>query len=425
MPRERSAASVAAVRRPPSGPAASPSMRRGRRSGWTGTSARGGALVGATEEAMPSRISSRSACAQRPHVIGIGAAAARGDRTPMRIYTTSSGLDPTALVPGEDLVLSLDERHALDAPSGVVAHDHLDHDARRAVDEAAIEAMTAWRGAHDATLTVEGICLPLVLEEHIYTGGLITSIRDAAGVDRAIESFGTRSVELMDSDPHTQRAVAAAAARRGVEVRRSPAAAAAAAGLPPGGTPRARTGLRARLLSGLVGLGVPSMLRRDCLLFLSYWPLMPLLDRMLASSDARPAIFMSHRPTGARRTLRAAVRGGWVGTPGPRRRRRAAKALDRALRGATDAPSVHLMGLDLGECIHARALEVVRRQAVQHVAQAAVFRRAIARRRVATVVLPYDIEPNARMVALLAREADVHTFLLQHGAVLLPRPLSD
>src|SRR3954453_8935162 len=137
----------------------------------------------------------------------------------MRIHTSSEGLDPAALVPGEDLVLALDERHGLDAPHGVVAHDHLDMSDRHAVDEAAVSAMRAWHAARDARLTVDGICLPFVWEHDIYTHGFIVSIRDAAGVDRALEAYGTRSVELMDADPHTDRAVRAAAERRGVEVR--------------------------------------------------------------------------------------------------------------------------------------------------------------------------------------------------------------
>src|SRR2546423_9002818 len=114
----------------------------------------------------------------------------------MRIHTCSNGLEPTALVPGEDLVLALDERHGLDAPHGVLAHDHLDLAARAQVDDAAAFAYRAWRTVHDAHLTIDGECLPFVSEEHIILQGTLTSIRDAVAVDRALEAYGTKRVEL-------------------------------------------------------------------------------------------------------------------------------------------------------------------------------------------------------------------------------------
>lgn len=343
----------------------------------------------------------------------------------MRIHTSSKGLDPTALVPGEDLVLALDERHGLDAAHGVLAQDHLDLAARMEVDDASAEALSAWRAVHDPNLTIDGVCLPFVWEEHIYLQGGINSIRDPVAVDRALESYGTERVELMDADPHTERAVRAAAARRGVTVTRHAAAdERSGAGRPPG-VPHLRTGRRTRLLARLVDLGVPTWLRPDCLLFLSYWQLMPLLDRMLATPGERPAIFAAFRPTGASRTLRAARRGGWIGTPGPVDRRRAEAKVADALHSAAEAPRIDVMGLEVGACLHARVLDLARRRAVRDVAEIAVLRRAFGRGRVRTVVLAYDIEPSARLVALLAREAGIHTFVLQHGAVLLPRPLSD
>ncbi|MFL5886788.1 MAG: hypothetical protein ACJ77M_17090 [Thermoleophilaceae bacterium] len=343
----------------------------------------------------------------------------------MRIYTTSAGLDPAALVPGEDLVLALDERHGLDAPHGVVAHDHLDMSARHAVDEAAVSAMRAWHAARDAHLTVDGICLPFVWEHDIYTHGFIVSIRDAVAVDRALEAYGTRSVELTDADPHTERAVRAAAERRGVEVTRAADPQRAAVAAPAPGEFVVQTTLRRRVLARLLSIGIPSRLRRDCFLFLSYWPQMPLLDRVLDTPGIRAAIFAGKRPAGVRRSLRAAVQGGWVGTPGPRTRRRAARSAAAALTRAAEPPRIDVMGLELGAALHARALDLARKRGAGDLADAAVLRRAFAGGHVRTMVLPYDIEPHSRLVGVLAREAGTHTFLLQHGAILLPRPLKD
>ena len=152
---------------------------------------------------------------------------------------------------------------------------------------------------------------------------------------------------------------------------------------------------------------------------------MPLLDRMLAAPGERPAIFADARPSGASRTLRAAMRGGWIGTPGPRDRRRAKAKVTPALRLAAEAPRIELMGLELGDCVHARVLDVARRRTAGDVARIAVLRRAFARGRVRAVVLAYDLDPDARLVTVVARDAGIPTVVLQHGAVLLPRPLSD
>ena len=54
-----------------------------------------------------------------------------------------------------------------------------------------------------------------------------------------------------------------------------------------------------------------------------------------------------------------------------------------------------------------------------------MLRRAFARGRVRAVVLAYDLDPDARLVTVVARDAGIPTVVLQHGAVLLPRPLSD
>src|SRR5213078_3952181 len=108
-----------------------------------------------------------------------------------------------------------------------------------------------------------------------------------------------------------------------------------------------------------------------------------------------------------------------------RTRRRAARSAAAALARGAEPPPIEVMGLELGAALHARALDVARKRAVEDLAEAAVLRRAFAGGHVRTMVLPYDIEPHSRLVAVLAREAGIHTFLLQHGAILLPRPLKD
>jgi hypothetical protein len=108
----------------------------------------------------------------------------------MRVHTSSTGLDVGALVPGRDLVLAIDETHGLDLPAGVLAHDHLDMEARAEVDAATLTAFAAWREACDPAFTIDGICLPWIWEEYVYTQFLTASIRDALGIARGARAAG-------------------------------------------------------------------------------------------------------------------------------------------------------------------------------------------------------------------------------------------
>src|SRR2546430_3827026 len=136
----------------------------------------------------------------------------------MRVHTSSTGLDAGALVPGRDLVLALDEAHGIDLPHGVLAHDHLDMDARREVDAATLTSIAAWRAARDPAFTVDGVCLPWIWEEDVYTAIATPSIRDAAGIVRAVREHGARRLELADGDARTRMIAEAAAAAAGIEV---------------------------------------------------------------------------------------------------------------------------------------------------------------------------------------------------------------
>jgi len=343
----------------------------------------------------------------------------------VRVYTTSSGLDPAELRPGADVVLELDEAHGVDAPWEVLVDDYLSVEARGRLDAATVAALGRWRASYDERLTVDGVCLPFVREWPLLRLILPTA-RGAAGLSRAVERHRPASIEVMDRDPHTHAVVAAVAERAGVPVTTPEGAG------PAEGRPRRRPvplGRRLRRLALRLAtvLGAPSLLRRDSVLIVSYWPLIPLLDRMLSDRDWKPAMLLAKRPTGPRRILRTALRGGWVGLSSPQGVRRAAgraqEALDAARRGPTS--SLDLCGLPLGALLHRRALELVRATAGTDVADAAVLRRALSRGRATRLVAGSVVDPDTRLIVSVAGEAGIRTLLLAHGAYLLPQPLVD
>ena len=211
----------------------------------------------------------------------------------------------------------------------------------------------------------------------------------------------------------------AVAASRGIEVNgRGDKAAARLT------NPDLRRPLRQRTAAALLGFGLPSLPRRGSVLFLSYWPLVPLLDRLLRESP-HPAVWLQKRPAGPKRTMRAAMRGGWIGAPGPWTQGRA-RAQARTLLGATrDPTSLEIEGLELGPSLHAQVLAMARRRTAGDLATATLFRRAFAKGKIDRVVVPYDLEPQMRLISWLAKEAGVPSLLVAHGAYPLRHTLVD
>jgi hypothetical protein len=344
----------------------------------------------------------------------------------MRVHTSSTGLDPRGLAPGRDIVLALDETHGLELPEGAFAQDHLDMDARREVDAAIPGAFAAWREECDAAFTVDGVCLPWIWEQHVHLYFLIPAIGDAVALVRAAQEHGAERLELADADPRTALVARAAAAAAGVEVvSRSARAAAERPGFLGDRPLPAATRLRRRAMGAATRFGFPTLLRDRSVLFLAYWPTVPLLDRLLEGHELRPAVSLQSLPPGPSRSLRAALRGGWVGKPGVRDRAAAERAVESMLARVGPAPEVRAMGVDVGPALHTQMLDLARHRAAGYLANVALFRRAFAKGRVRRLVVPFDLEPHARLVISLAREAGVPSLLVGHGAYVLPRTATD
>ncbi len=343
----------------------------------------------------------------------------------MRIHTTSTGLEPASLVPGADLVLELDDAHGVDVAEGVLAHDHLDLASRRAVDEATVDAVARWTQATDGPLTVDGVQLPWIWELDLIQDVFLPTVTDAAALDAALRYHRPAAITLMDREPHTERIVRAVASHRGLPVEVHPGGPRRAGRRAAKSTLSGPRRLRRSAVQAALSLGVPSRTRAGSVLFLSYWPLVSLLDKLLAGAGPRPAIWLGKRPAGPARSFRAARAGGWVGLPGLVGRARAGRAARRALRAAKSAPDLEVLGLPLGEPLHREAMELAHRRAAADLALAPVFRRALAGGRVSKVLLPFDVDPQMRLVASLAREADVRTLLVAHGVYPLRHTVVD
>jgi hypothetical protein len=342
----------------------------------------------------------------------------------MRLHATSAGLEPAALTPGSDLVLDADPTHGVDLPAGTLVDDYLDLEARREVERTAAEVALRWRERMDPELTVEGLCLPLVWEFAIFHR-VSDAVLKCAGMLGALEAHGPASLTLSGGDRATELLVDAVAEANGLAVTEA-AGGADATPTPTRRVPPARR-VRHAALAPARAIGIPSRLRAGSILFVSYWPLEPLLDRMLAQrGEPRPAVFLDKLPSRPRRALRAAGRGGWIGTPGPRHRSWAARAAERALgRSSSEAPAIDAYGVAIGAAAHEAIMTLARERAVPDLARARLLRRVFERARPAGVLSAWDSDPDARLVISVAKEAGVPTFVLSHGAYLQPTLLRD
>ena len=344
--------------------------------------------------------------------------------TVLRLHTSSAGLDPGALVAGRDLVLHLHPVHGDDAPAGVYVLDHLDAAGRRAADQASLGTLADWRARFDGPLTVEGICWPFIWQLPVFRI-LNGAVADAIGLRQAVRDVAPEVIEVADTDPDTLLLARAVGRDLGLEVRVAPDAAAPGELAPPPPPPSRAQRLRRSVIGHVSALGFPSVLRRGSVAIHAYWPLMPLLDRMLAEPGHRPALFLDKRPTGVGRSLGLARKGGWIGTPTEADRRWArprARALVEAVRadGRVDAD-----GIELGEWLHPRLVRLAEQRAERDLATLRMLRRTLRRGRLRWIVGAYDVDPDARLIVVAAQEAGVRTLMLCHGAYVLPQPFAD
>ena len=328
---------------------------------------------------------------------------------------------------GDDLVLRLAEADAGELPAGAAADDHLDRADREALDSAAVTTLEAWRAAFDEPLTVDGICLPFIVEWQLMQV-LMATLRSGAGLLAAVRRLAPNALVPATHDAPTRALVAAVGAQTGVPVLDEPEVTVRAPRPAGPQTPRPRfQDARRSAIQSVLRAGAPGFLRRGSVLALSYWPLEPVIDRLLEQDGVRVAIPLRKPPTGPRRGLRCMADGGWIGIPGPLARRRAARGMASRLRAARALPVPVLpdAGFDAGPAIHGALLDRVADLSVDLLAMGSLARRSYERSRPGLILATQDVEPLDRLLVTEARRAGIKVLELAHGAYVMPQTLKD
>jgi hypothetical protein len=330
----------------------------------------------------------------------------------VRVRGSSAGSSPHDLRVGRDVVLDMPRAQGDELPRGVLLDDLLAPEQRDAIDREAIERLRAWRQRRDAELTVDGVCMPNIWEVELLAEVFLPETRIAAGLLAAFEQAPPRRVECEGLDAGRVATLRAVLGPLGVEVL--------AAG-PPAPPPRypsvlaspARIALSRRVAKSILqATGAPQRVRGE-VFFLPYWHLLPVLERLSASGPLDPVLDPGAPPRAALATLlRCALRGGWVGYPGLRRRRWSRRSLERRLASARGAASAEA---SLSGLLDTRALTMLEQRAGGTLAAVSQLREAFAGRRIRLAVLPFDSPPEARVVVQAARDCGVPTLVVQHG----------
>jgi hypothetical protein len=324
------------------------------------------------------------------------------------------------LRPGCDILLSADPARGLDLPEGVLIDDYLSVAARSDIDDAAAQAVVRWREVHDSRLTVDGVCMPWLWEIELYASVFLPAIRQAVGLRVALASHDWPAVELAGGDNNSVPLVKAAggtiASERYADTRTSPQRL------------RRRRGLMRGLRRALQVLarkgGVPSYVRSGAVVVAGYWQLSPVVDRMLDTHRARPALALHAPLPGARRALRMARRGGWVGLPGPFDRRWARNRAARLGASVASLP-MDVFGCSLGELTRMAAATFVAERAATELPLLRLLQRTFRRYKVGCVVVPFDVVPEMRLAVTTAKSFGIPTIVVQHGAYLEPLRFPD
>lgn len=332
----------------------------------------------------------------------------------LRVRPTCQGLDPTQLIAGRDVVLALPAEHGTTLPEGVLIDDHLELAARLDVDRQAHAALGTWRHHVDEPLTIGPLSLSDIWHSELLAEVFVPACRIVAGLRAAATAYGAAAVECDGLDAALVDAVRAELAPLPVTAislgppPRYPSEEA----VPPGIA--ARQPAWQRLIRRAVdAIGIPSFARGEVLV-LPYLSTVSVLERLAAGRGPRPVVHLGAVPDRAL-TARAVRRGGWVGSPSLRARRRAARAARDRLSAAELVrwPEIKQPGLE--RLLHQRALACLAGRALETTAAVSVLRTPLAAGRIQAVLLPFDHEPQAKTIVRLAQRAGVPTLVVQHG----------
>src|SRR3954468_6747602 len=136
----------------------------------------------------------------------------------VRLLPTSSGLEPSGLQPGRDLVLEIAREHGDELSFGVLLDDHLPPETREQIDGEAIESLAAWRERRDRELTFAGVCLSHIWEIELLAEVFLPEKRIASGLRYAVASGGVLRLECEGLDSERLACLRAVLDPLGIEV---------------------------------------------------------------------------------------------------------------------------------------------------------------------------------------------------------------
>ena len=319
------------------------------------------------------------------------------------------GLAPETLRDGRDLVLEPGWADGLALPDGTALEDHLEIAEREAVDEDARAALARWRQRSGPLLTVDAIDLAHIAEVELLARCFVPVARLDHALPAVLRTYATTAVASTGGSDGLVGVALALAAKHGMAV--DPGA------LGDGGSPQqfrwrgfGLASVAAR--AGVRRLGVPPRLRGG-VVCVPYWHLVPLYRRLARSSRSLGPVAagVALPALGRRDALGVAVRGGWLGAPGARARRRSQETVDAALALARAAGPEDAVDA----AVHALALDVVRAIAGDALAEVAHARAGLAGGRARLLVLPWDSPAAARVLLAAAAATDVPSLVVQHG----------
>ena len=280
--------------------------------------------------------------------------------------------------------------------------DHLDAEARERIDSTARERYGQWRERRRAALTVDGVDLSSIWEIELLAGCFQPAARIEVGLPRALEALGAGSIEIeTGARMDLLETVATRASATTTRVPRLSAGRLPAPATPP---------FPARLMGAA---GVPAVLRGQ-VLCVHYWTIAPVYRRLASQANgARPAASGVILPgLGTRDGLRTALRGGWLGHPGARARRRAEVRAAEVIAAARVWPA-DADELDLA--LDRWALHVLAERAATTLAAGTHARRAFAGAPLGSLLVPFDGTADVALLVDEAHRAGISTLLVQHG----------
>jgi hypothetical protein len=336
------------------------------------------------------------------------------DSSEMHVYANSRTLDPDALRSGRDVVLDIPLSHGLRVPEGVLIDDHLSRSQRRDIDCAARAAIEKWHARYDSVLAFGSLSVSDIWHSELFAEVFLPTARIMAGVRAAVASGGARQVVTHGLDPELAEALSVALAPIPVAacdagpMQHYPGEDAA-----PKGTLR-RAPRWQRLARALLdAVGLPSLVRGR-LLIVSYYSTEPVLAWLAAGNGPSPVVYTAFPPP-LDVAARAALRGGWTGLPGTRSLRRAASLLDRHLARAGAIDQGELLEPASDALLHRRALRCLSDRAAGTLALGWLMERQLDRRRINSILVPFDHEPVAKILVRAAQARGIPVLALQHG----------